>query len=105
MVWRKGVGGSAPPNGGPDAASGALPYATPVSSSPSGVNTQTLYRAEAPTHTLARSAAEGEGGAAPAPAWSDAGGVSLEQITEHVSRVILRRIAVERERRGVRRWL
>jgi hypothetical protein len=108
MVWRKSVGGASVTSGTPDAARAELPYVTPVPPSPSAANTQMLYRAEAPAPALARAASDGEGGESAAPvasAQSSAGGLSLEQITEYVSRVILRRIAVERERRGARRWL
>jgi hypothetical protein len=108
MVWRKVVAAGAAPAGGQGAARGSMPYVTPASASPPGVNTQTLYRSQASPPTLARAASEVDGGTTPAPAapaQPEAGGVSLEQITEHVSRVILRRIAVEQERRGARRWL
>jgi hypothetical protein len=108
MVLRKSVGVGAVTSGVPDAARAAMPYVTPSPPSQSVANTQTLYRAAASEPLLARAASEGEGGAAVAPiapAQSGAGVLSLEQITEHVSRVLFRRIAVERERRGARRWL
>jgi hypothetical protein len=97
MVLRKAVGGSALSAGGPSASRASMPYVTQT----------TTPAADALTIQRADDGADG-GGPQSAPvahAPSNGGGVNLEQITEHVSRVILRRIAVERERRGVRRWL
>lgn len=86
-----------------------MPYVTPSAASPSAADSRTLYRAASSLPMLMRDAEEAGGAvsshAPAAPAAAGAGGPSLEQITEHVSRVILRRLAVERERRGVRRWL
>lgn len=109
MVLRKSAGGVAVASGVPDAARAAMPYVAPAQPSQSFANAQTVYRAAASAPVLARAASGDEGGAAaPAPVASaqpGAGVLSLEQITEHVSRVLFRRIAVERERRGARRWL
>ena len=100
MIWRKDFGvaslsaGDAPRPG------------VPRSYSPQSVSSwETLQRAEA---TAANSSAVSANAGSFAPAastQSEAGGIDLEQITEHVSRVILRRVSVERERRGIGRWL
>jgi hypothetical protein len=91
MVWRK-VAGDHPP-----AAAAAQPPGINVTPSVTdGGRHTTMYRVPAPASQAAQAEPE-------APAQTEAEGLDLEQITEHVSRVILRRIAVERERRGVQR--
>jgi hypothetical protein len=107
MVLRKAVGGSALSAGGPSTSRASMPYVTQTT--PPAADALTIQRAASPAPVLMRVDDGADGGgpqSAPvAHAPSNGGGVNLEQITEHVSRVILRRIAVERERRGVRRWL
>lgn len=109
MVLRKSAGGNTTAPAPPVGARAEMPYATPAQSSPSVANVQTLYRTATSAPMLARLGPDEEGIAAPAPAAPQpqpgAGVLSLEQITEHVSRVLFTRIAVERERRGARRWL
>ncbi|HWS90134.1 MAG TPA: hypothetical protein VN282_24405 [Pyrinomonadaceae bacterium] len=103
MVWRKSLGGA------PPAGPGEPRPAQPVQSAPPIQTTggpAALYRAEAAASSPPPAASDGAA-APPAPAQTGtgAGGVDLERITEHVSRVILRRVAVERERRGFGKWL
>lgn len=100
MIWRKDFGvasrsaGDAPQSGLPG------PYSAQSVSS-----WETLQRAEA-TAAGSRAASADRGSFAPAASTqSEAGGIDLEQITEHVSRAIVRRVSVERERRGIGRWL
>ena len=110
MVWRKSLG-TVPADGrhttySSDTAHSAQP-GVPHSPLPLvvGGNSTTLYRQEATAAFTPQEA----GAAAPvvpvAAAPTGAAAIDLEQITEHVSRVILRRLAVERERRGGGRWL
>jgi hypothetical protein len=106
MIWRK-RDGSTPTNG---AGFGRSVHTSLTQSPPSinaGGSSQTLYRFGATDLASRPSMPEtvSETETADAPAQSNAGAVNLEEITEHVSRAILRRLAVERERRGIRRWL
>ncbi len=100
MIWRKDFGVVS------RSADHAPQMGVPRSYSAQSVSSwETLQRAEA---TAADSRATSGNGGTFAPAAStqpEAGGIDLEQITEHVSRVILRRVSVERERRGIGRWL
>jgi hypothetical protein len=106
MIWRKRAGATPA-----DASDGGRFVHAGLSPSPpmvlAGGSPQTLYRQLATTvaSSPAHEEAEVSNALADASAASSAGEVNLEEITEHVSRAILRRLAVERERRGIRRWL
>jgi hypothetical protein len=100
LIWRKGVGGN-------PLADGHAPFAAQPPSIQTGGGSAALYRAAAAASSETRVMRDegGGGGEVVGPAPSNAGQINLEQITEHVSRVLLRRVSVERERRGVGRWL
>jgi hypothetical protein len=106
MIWRKGFGvATLAADDAWHSGQTGVPQPRSVQSVSSW---STPHRAEAIAADGSRTAEPGDGGsfAPAAPAQSEAGGgIDLEQITEHVSRVILRRVSVERERRGIGRWL
>jgi hypothetical protein len=91
MIWRK--------------SSGVAPGVGEARAGQTGLSaSSTLYRTEAPADFPVQRADAGTV-SPPEPARPGTGGIDLEQITEHVSRVIMRRIAVERERRGIGKWV
>lgn len=99
MIWRKGFSGAS------DSAANA-PSGVPRSYSAQSVSSwETLQRAERTAADARATSGDGVSFAPAAATQPQAGGIDLEQITEHVSRVILRRVSVERERRGIGRWL
>lgn len=105
MIWRKGF--SVATLAADDPRHAGQPV-VPQSNTVQNVGSwPTLYRTEAmSTAYESRDVSAGGVGATPATvAQTNAAGIDLEQITEHVTRVILRRVSVERERRGTGRWL
>jgi hypothetical protein len=104
MIWRKGFSVATLAADDPrQAGQPVVPQSHTVQNAGSW---PTLYRTEAMSAAYEARDAAGGAGATPATvAQTNAVGIDLEQITEHVTRVILRRVSVERERRGTGRWL
>ena len=99
MIWRKGFSGAS------DSVANAPPRMPRSYSAQSVSSWETLQRAERTAADARATSGDGVSFAPAAATQPQAGGIDLEQITEHVSRVILRRVSVERERRGIGRWL
>jgi hypothetical protein len=107
MVWRK-VADSLP--GRDSLANGTSPGADttfPIGSSRTGRNEPVVARQMSATPFAGAAepgAASGATGVAPAAPQISSGQLDLAQLSEMVGRMISRQLAVERERRGIKRW-